>query len=114
MLNVVKQRLGMPDHLPDILALYDELSTYIHPNPQGHQHRPLFDVSKARMWLRLRLSTTSTAMWLYSKTLHAIDFYDEELARFMQYNYRRLSLMSMSSLRKTYCGKLMQNSKASS
>jgi hypothetical protein len=49
MLNVVKRRLGMPDHLPDILALYDELSTYIHPNPQGHQHRPLFDVSKARM-----------------------------------------------------------------
>jgi hypothetical protein len=113
MLSVVGRRLGMSNRLAEIVGLYDELSNYVHPNPKGHQHRPSFEASNARMWLRLFLSTINTGLWIYSKTLTAIDFYDEELARFVEYNDHRLSITSMSSLCRMYCGMLMQCEKAS-
>lgn len=108
MLSIVNQRLGRSIGSPDILALYDELSSYIHPNPKGHQHGPSFQMSKVRIWLRLLLSTVKTGTWLYSKTLTAIGFYDEALDRFLQDVHYQLMQRNLNSLRKTYCSSFLQ------
>lgn len=105
MTAVVMERLDSESRVsPSII--YDTLSMYLHPSPKGHQHNPNFSLSQLWTWKRLFRDAISNALWIYERTLRAIDFYDSETFDFVKSHSYDVQRIALHSLQKSFCSKL--------
>jgi hypothetical protein len=107
---VVMERLDSEGEANPSL-LYDTLSTYLHPTPKGHQHKPNFSPGQIRTWKRLFHEATRNALWTYERTMKTIDFYDPETFDFVKSHSYDVERMELPSLQKSFCSKLQNRPK---
>jgi hypothetical protein len=58
-------------------SLYRKLSLFVHPNPAGHQHIPVYETKKLKKWVFLMKEMLKIMIWLYVKCVKYLG-YDEK------------------------------------
>jgi hypothetical protein len=83
MIGVIEAKLNNRIFKFNMIKLYSDLSRYVHPNYQSHQHEPKFNVTELKEWLRHLKNTVNTIIWLYIDTLKYIGYQETETNKLM-------------------------------
>ncbi|HEY4673669.1 MAG TPA: hypothetical protein VIH03_05845 [Nitrososphaerales archaeon] len=90
----------------DMQGLYGELSRFLHPNPESHQHHPNFDLKSLELWLALLTQTLHAIIWLYARSLEYIGYDEKTTTALLNSKEYNLHSISLGELLVTICSKV--------
>lgn len=96
------------DRIANLKSLYSDLSYFIHPNPESHQHTPEYNITSLNEWLELLAKTVNVLSWLYIRANEYIGYREDMLSVLLDSSKYDLKKITLNQLSKILC-KLIDN-----
>lgn len=91
------------DHHINLDKIYSNLSSYLHPNPESHQHEPAHRLDQLHEWLDFITNTVNVLTWLYIRCIQNIGYEEKSTTRLLESKKCQMNRVTLNQLSRILC-----------